>query len=481
MTVLTPTIDEAFTPALHFRSPFGWINDPNGLVFADGLWHLFYQFHPMSTVWGPMHWGHAVSDDLLNWKHLPVALAPDVLGNIFSGSCVVDERNASGLFAGESRSNLLAYYTSSLPQAGGCPDLQTQSLACSHDGGQTWVKWSGNPAIGNPGLVCYRDPKVIWFEPGKCWVMLLTHGQSIGFYRSTNLLDWTLMSEFGEHHGHHSEGPWECPDLFELGTAEGDSRWILVVGVGDGCPASGSGTQYFVGDFDGRRFTSQDPPERVRWLDLGRDHYATQSWFAAPQDRRVAVAWMSNWRYARNTVTRYFRGVMTLPRDLSLVRDATGWHCVAQRFVTELDDAFVQSRGRLSVGETREVPSTYRIRGRVVLNHGDSLRIRLFDDDYHQFVLQREGDVAHLQLERRVQMGDDVLQRELPHRYQVSLPWTGSDMSLDLVVDAGTVELLLDEGRHSITQLFFPRDVAGAVHLSGTAKGRFDLSEMSME
>jgi len=481
VSTLPPSLEGEFSPALHFRPPFGWINDPNGLVFADGLWHLFYQFHPMSTLWGPMHWGHAVSEDLLQWQHLPVALAPDALGNVFSGSCVVDERNDSGLFQGLSNRNLLAFYTSALPQTEGHPDLQTQSIACSKDGGATWEKSPGNPIIGNPGLACFRDPKVFWFDPGAQWIMLLTHGQSIGFYRSTNLLQWDLVSEFGEGHGHHSPGPWECPDLFELQSADGTSRWVLVVGVGDGCPAPGSGTQYFVGNFDGTRFVSEGAAAQAHWLDLGRDHYATQSWFAAPQGRRVAIAWMSNWRYARNTSTRFFRGVMTLPRDLTLGADPTVGRFVGQRFADELDRAFGPSRSAMQVGESRAVPATFRLRGRVSMHVGDTLRIGLFDDDYDQFTLQRSDQGYALTLERRVHAGDDILLREFPHRYTTTLPSSSAELELDMVVDAGTVELLLDGGRHSITQLFFPRAVAGTVRLAGSASGRLALFETTKE
>ena len=476
-----PSLDNEFSPALHFRAPFGWINDPNGLVFADGLWHLFYQFYPMSTEWGPMHWGHAVSEDLMQWKNLPIALAPDALGNIFSGSCVIDVRNDSGLFPGASDSNMLAFYTSSLPQADGRPDLQTQSVAWSTNSGVTWEKLPSNPIIGNAGRVCFRDQKVFWYGPGAHWVMVLTHGQTIGIYRSTDLLKWELASEFGEGQGHHSAGPWECPDLFELKTSNGTSRWVLVVGVGDGCPAPGSGTQYFVGSFDGTHFVSEGASDATRWLDLGRDHYATQSWFAAPAGRRVAIAWMSNWRYARNTRTRFFRGLMTLPRDLHLGDDRAGGHFVGQRFSAELDQAFALPHAELRVGESGVAPAAFRVRGRASLRTEDTLHIRLFDDDYDQFTIQRSGQAYEVLLERRAHDGDDTFGREFPHRYTVALPVSDADLEFDMIVDSGAVELLLDGGRHSITQLFFPRSVTGAVRFAGSASGTFALFSGSKE
>lgn len=481
MSTLPTFLKEEFSPSLHFKAPFGWINDPNGLVYSDGLWHLFYQFHPMGTVWGPMHWGHAVSEDLLLWQHMPVALAPDALGNVFSGSCVVDHRNDSGLFSDQSDLNLIAFYTSALPQSDGRPDYQTQSLAHSKNGGATWEKWSGNPAIANPGLECFRDPKVFWFTPGGHWVMLLTHGQSIGIYRSMDLLKWELASEFGEGHGHHSAGPWECPDLFELTTSTGESRWVLVVGVGDGCPAPGSGTQYFIGSFDGTRFVSESAPCHVRWFDVGRDHYATQTWFAAPEGRRVAIAWMSNWRYARNTSTRFFRGVMTLPRDLHLNVDSSGTHFVSQRFVEELDGAFGEYGTDIGVGESYAAPATYRLRGQMSFRTGDLLRIRLFDDDHDQVLIQRREHGYAVTLERRVQTDDETLSREFPHQYDVPLLSRDNALDLDMIVDAGAVELLLDGGRYSITQLFFPRSVVGALRLEGSASGHLALLECVKE
>lgn len=481
MSQLHRSLNDEFSTALHFHAPFGWINDPNGLVYVDGLWHLFYQFHPMSTVWGPMHWGHAVSQDLLKWTHMPVALAPDSLGNIFSGSCVVDACNDSGLFESASEHNLLAFYTSALPQGDGRPDLQTQSLAFSRNGGVTWEKWTGNPIIGNPKLGCFRDPKVFWFENGAHWVMLLTHGQSVGIYRSTDLLKWEQTSEFGQEQGHHSPGPWECPDLFELKTCSGESRWVLVVGIGDGCPAPGSGTQYFVGRFDGSVFTNDNPADTVRWLDLGRDHYATQSWFAAPQGRRVAIAWMSNWRYARHTRTRFFRGVMTLPRDMLLGVDASGSYYVAQHFAAEVDRAFGAPVGELSVGGDYAAPAVFRARGHMAFRPGDSLHIRLFDDDYDQFVIRCGENGYELELERCALAGDEVLLREFPHRYGVPLASDPGELEVDLIVDEGAVELLLDGGRYSITQLFFPRSVTGALRIEGSASGHLSLHVFTKE
>ena len=428
-----------------------------------------------------MYWGHAVSEDLLSWKHMPVALAPDELGNIFSGSCVVDAQNSSGLFVGPSESNVVAFYTSSMPQGEGKVDLQTQSIAYSADGGATWVKWPGNPIIDNTGLSCFRDPKVIWFAPGSHWVMLLTHGQSVGIYKSIDLLNWELTSEFGEMHGYHSAGPWECPDLFELTDKNGNSLWVLVVGIGDGCPAPGSGTQYFIGRFNGSTFTSQNPADVVSWLDLGRDHYATQTWASAPQGRRVAIAWMSNWRYARHTNTQFFRGVMTIPRDLYLGVNSSNFYFVGQRFPEEVIQAFSCTGVSIGVGVEHDAPATFRASGKVSFRIGDSLQISLFDDDYEQFTIKRIDQGYIVDLVRRVEGGDEVFAREFPHHYQVAIASEEQELAIDMLVDDGAVEMLLDEGRYSITQLFFPRLVSGKIRFEGTASGHIDVHEYIKE
>ncbi|MEZ4595112.1 MAG: glycoside hydrolase family 32 protein, partial [Chloroflexota bacterium] len=310
---------EPFRPAYHFTPPTAWLNDPNGMVYYDGEYHLFYQYHPDSTVWGPMHWGHAVSTDLVNWQHLPIALAPDELGYIFSGSAVIDWHNTAG-FGPEA---MIAIYTYHDANAN-----QSQAIAYSLDKGRTWTKYAGNPVIPTPtNIRDFRDPKVLWYEDedgnGR-WVMALAVGRSILFYSSPNLIDWVATGSFGFGHG-ATDGVWETPDLFELpvaGTAE--SRWVLTVGIGDHAPASGSGMQYFIGQFDGQTFTNENPKETVLWADYGADFYAAQSWSDAPNGRRLWLAWLNNWQYANQIPTTTWRGAMTLPRELRLVQTEAG-------------------------------------------------------------------------------------------------------------------------------------------------------------
>lgn len=313
---------EKYRPQIHFTPPAHWMNDPNGLVFYDGEYHLFYQYYPDSTVWGPMHWGHAVSTDLLHWQHLPVALYPDSLGYIFSGSVVMDLNNTSGLGSKEHPA-MVAVFTYHHPELAknGQNNHQYQGLAYSVDKGRTWMKYARNPVLPNPGGVMdFRDPKLNWNEETHRWVMALAVGDRIKFYSSANLLNWTLESEFGAGVGAHT-GVWECPDIFPLKVkGSGQQKWILLVSINPGGPFGGSATQYFVGKFDGKRFTTNQ--KEARWIDYGKDNYAGVTWSNIPKidGRRLFVGWMSNWQYGEAVPTHPWRSAMTIPRELSLTK-----------------------------------------------------------------------------------------------------------------------------------------------------------------
>jgi fructan beta-fructosidase len=310
------SLQEPYRPQYHFTPPANWMNDPNGLVFYAGEYHLFYQHHPDAPVWGPMHWGHAVSPDLIHWQHLPIALYPDENGTIFSGSAVIDWRDTAG-FGAEA---MIALFT----HANG--NLQSQSLAYSTDKGRTWTKYAGNPILTPPPhLRDFRDPKVFWYGDADTghWVMAVAAGNAILFYTSPDLKTWKPSGGFVGYGS--TEGVWETPDLFPLPVDGGpDTRWVLIVGVGDGAPARGSGTQYFVGHFDGSTFTSENPKEAILWADYGADFYAAQSWSDEPQGRRLIIGWMSNWQYANTTPTTTWRSAFTLPRELSLTATPLG-------------------------------------------------------------------------------------------------------------------------------------------------------------
>ncbi len=292
---------EPYRPQFHFSPRTGWMNDPNGLVYYLGEYHLFYQHNPAEAYWGPMHWGHAVSPDLIHWEHLPIALYPDALGPIWSGSAVVDAENSSGLVPG---GGLVAIYSY---------QDQTQGVAYSTDRGRTWQTYQGNPVL--PALdTDFRDPKVFWHDATQQWVMVIAARRVIKFFTSDNLLDWQYASEFGD--AAFSAGVWEVPDLFPM-QIDNQEKWVLIVSINPGGPAGGSGTRYYIGDFDGERFTN-DYPAALTWLDYGADNYAGTTWNNAPDGRRLFIGWMSNWLYASDVPTAAWRGTGTIVREFRL-------------------------------------------------------------------------------------------------------------------------------------------------------------------
>jgi fructan beta-fructosidase len=306
---------ENFRPQFHFSPQTGWMNDPNGLVYYDGEYHLFYQHIPAAVkLHNLIHWGHAISSDLIHWQHLPIALYPDHNGEIWSGSAVVDWNNTSGFQTGHEKV-LVAIFTQ-VREA-----IQQQSIAYSNDRGRNWIMYQCNPVIENPGRQDFRDPKVFWHKKSNLWVMVLAAGDRIIIYNSTNLKEWISASEFGEHDGSH-EGKWECPDLFEL-AIDGDlynHKWVLLVSVLEGSPNGGSGMQYFIGDFDGKKFTNSYSASKIYWVDYGRDSYAGVTFSDIPlgDERRISLSWMSNWSYASDVPTSPWRGSLTIPRQLIL-------------------------------------------------------------------------------------------------------------------------------------------------------------------
>ena len=304
---------ERFRPVFHHTPEYGWMNDPNGMFWRDGEWHLYYQYGPYGSMWNNMTWGHSVSRDLIHWEHRAEVLKPDALGAVFSGSCVVDKDNTAG-FGNDA---VVAMYTS----AG---DAQTQSLAYSLDGGDSFTKYEGNPILTS-GLVDFRDPNLFWNEEIGKWNLILACGQEMRIYTSDNLVEWNEESRFGLGYGSH-DGVWECPDLFRLpveGTDE--EKWVLICNINPGGPAGGSATQYFIGDFDGRRFKLLNPDRymdgKALWQDYGKDHYAAVSFYGAPDGRHTMMAWMSNWDYANNVPTLQYRSANTIVRDPFLYKE----------------------------------------------------------------------------------------------------------------------------------------------------------------
>ncbi|WP_229359299.1 glycoside hydrolase family 32 protein [Flectobacillus major] len=326
------TYHETHRPQYHFSPAKGWMNDPNGMFYYEGEYHLFYQYYPDKTVWGPMHWGHAVSKDLAHWENLPIALYPDSLGYIFSGSAVVDWKNTSG-FGINNQPPLVAIFTyhDMAGEKSGRKDYENQGIAYSNDKGRTWTKYVGNPVLKNNGTTDFRDPKVIWDEARKQWVMALAVQDHHEFWVSKDLKNWVNTGSFGKEWGNHG-GVWECADLFPLKNGN-TTKWILIVNINPGAPNGGSGTQYFVGNFDGKTFHLDEDFKplvsngNAAWLDYGRDNYAGVTWSDVPKSdgRRILIGWMNNWQYANLVPSLQWRGAATLPRELKLVATPQGY------------------------------------------------------------------------------------------------------------------------------------------------------------
>ena len=319
-----------YRPNFHFTPKANWMNDPNGMFYSNGTYHLYFQYWPYGNVWGPMHWGHATTKDLVKWEEQPIALYPDRFGYIFSGSAAVDTNNSSGFGDGKTAPivAIFTYFDPNLEKSG--KDAQSQGIAYSLDKGYTWTKYDqGNPIIKSPGIKDFRDPKVIWDAQHKQWVLVLAAQDKAQFYASQNLKDWNYLSEFGANIGAHG-GVWECPDLFPLKVdGSNEIKWVLLQSLNPGGANGGSGTQYFIGDFDGKNFKLDKAFEdKVKngnavWLDYGRDNYAGVTWNNVPDSdgRKLMIGWMSNWDYATAVPTQGWRSSMTLPRELKLQKD----------------------------------------------------------------------------------------------------------------------------------------------------------------
>jgi len=461
----TKSDQDTYRPQFHFSPASAWMNDPNGMVYYEGEYHLFYQHHPHNAFWGPMHWGHAVSRDLVHWEHLPIALFPDRHGAIFSGSAVVDRDDATGFFDGGS--GLVAMFTHHAEVEGRV--LQRQSLAYSSDKGRSWTMYAGNPVLEDRRFVDYRDPKLFRDEARKRWGMVLAAGDRVVFYHSNNLIDWTFGSEFGVTEGSH-DGVWECPDLFEL-PIDGDEarrRWVLLVSIGPNPELpEGSRTQYFIGTFDGERFANDDAPETVRWLEHGRDNYAGVTWSDVPaQDgRRLFIGWMSNWLYADKTPTggQGWRGAMTLPRELALRTRPDGDVALSQSPVAELETL---REPVLRLGESTLRPDSanpldrlaedrFEVEAEFEPGDAESFGFAVRSGEGQGTVVGYDAARGVLFLDRSAS-GDVGFHERFPCRHEAPAPARGGRVKLRLFVDRSSIEVFANDGEVVMTDLIFP-------------------------
>ena len=458
---------EQYRPHFHFSPPAHWMNDPNGLIYSDGEYHLFYQHNPEDTIWGPMHWGHAVSPDLVNWTHLPIAFYPDENGAIFSGSAVIDVNNTAEFGPGA----MVAIFTHD--DSG----KQSQSLAYSLDNGRSWTKYAGNPMLEAPNnLHNFRDPKVIWYDDGHDsghWVMMVTGGSIILFFTSPDLKNWESTGGFGLTFG-ETGGFWETPDLFELPIDGGtDTRWVLAVGVQENAPAGGSGTQYFVGSFDGQTFTSDNPKETTLWADYGADFYAAQGWNNAPNGRSVWIAWLNNWRYANNIPTSTWRGAMTLPRELSLQTTPEGIRLV-QTPIAELEALRGESWTWRDERGTAVSPQLTNITGSLFEIIAEfpvaasmeadrfGLRLRTGPDEQTTIGYATKEQMVFID---RTQSGPNAFSPAFPGVHIAPMPPIDGVIRLHIFIDQSSIELFGNNGLVTLTDQIFPKEDALQIEL----------------
>ena len=440
--------ESLYRPRFHFTPKQGWMNDPNGMIFLNGQYHLFFQHYPDGTVWGPMHWGHATSNDLVEWKEQPIALYPDSIGMIFSGSAVLDKNNTSGL--GRSGvAPLVAIYTQhNMPgEKAGRTDFQNQSIAYSLDEGKTWTKYAGNPVLKTPNLKDFRDPKVIWHEPTQKWIMNLAVADHVEFYSSPNLMNWRKESEIGKNLFAHG-GVWECPDLLHF-NVNGKTIWVLLVSMNPGGPNGGSATQYILGDFDGHAFKPYATD--IKWMDYGPDNYAGVT-FSNVGERNILIGWMSNWNYANVVPTEKWRSAMTVPRELSLVQQSLNANANSNEFllvsspVKELKNAFTE----ITLKEN-SIPNRIDIKD-IKATHFEIILSNTFNE---KLVVGYHADKKQFYIDRTNAGVSNFNQGFAAVAVAPRLSYA-MKMDLSILLDKTSIELFADGGRTVMTALFFP-------------------------
>ena len=484
------TNTDYYRPSYHFTPLYGWMNDPNGMVYKDGEYHLYFQYNPYGSKWGNMHWGHAVSRDLIHWEHLDPAIARDPVGHIFSGSSVVDKKNTAEF----GKDAIIAIYTNNSVNHD-----EVQCIAYSNDNGRTFTKYEGNPVLTPfDGLKDFRDPKVFWYEKDKCWFMIVSADKETRFYKSKNLKKWDYVSAFGKGLG-QQPCQYECPDFFQLPVNgdEKNKKWVMTMNINPGCWFGGSATEYFVGDFDGKNFTCPDANE-VKWLDWGKDHYATVT-FSNTGSRVLAITWMSNWQYANLTPFKQNRGANGLPRELKLYEkngkyyiseDVAPEALALRKSTKELGSQTVEGE-KAFAGATSGMEGAFEIEADVTADANGIAGIELYNNKRERtliYIDMKEGKVV---MDRTESGLTDFGKQSVPH--DIELAWdkqraaegkqpariensinykndfalaTWAPLSLcqdgkktfhlDIFADKSSIELFVDGGRIAMTNLVFP-------------------------
>ena len=468
---------ETYRPVYHHTPVYGWMNDPNGMFYKEGVYHLYFQYNPYGSMWANMTWGHSTSTDLTHWTYEGTAIVPDAWGAIFSGSCVVDKDNTAGFGKGA----VVAFYTSAKSTPWG--DVQSQSMAYSLDNGKTFIKYEHNPILTSTERD-FRDPKVFWYAPGKHWVMMLAVGQEMQIYSSGNLKEWKKESSFGAMQGAHG-GVWECPDLVEV-AVEGskEKKWVLICNLNPGGPFGGSAAQYFVGSFDGKKFVNESPTQ-TKWLDWGKDNYATVTWSNAPAGRCIALGWMSNWQYANSVPTTQYRSANTLARDLTLYRvggelylkskpspEIKKARAEEKKIPTfevkgnyEVASLLADNKGAYEIEMAIENKGTSKIDFSLMNEKGEKVAM-YYDVVRKQFVMDRSAS------------GIVGFSRDFP-AVTVAPVRNTDQIHLRLFIDRSSVEAFGEEGEYVMTNLVFPAEPYNRMVFSSD-KGSYIVKSMNV-
>ena len=456
--------NEQYRPQFHFTPESKWMNDPNGLVFFNGKYNLFYQYYPDDIVWGPMHWGHSSSTDLFHWEHLPIALYPDSLGYIFSGSAVIDKNNTAG-FGSNAMIAIFTYHNDSL-WVKGFKNTESQGIAYSLNEGITWRKYKNNPVLNNSGEQDFRDPKVFWNDDIKKWNMVLAVGDRIKIFSSPNLKEWTFESDFKPEEDIDSLGVWECPDLFKMKT-DTEEKWVMIINHGDKTPNGGSGTRYFVGNFNGSVFNNEQPSI---WLDYGTDFYAGVTYSNIPDNKKIFIAWMSNWMYAQSTPTKVWRSAMTLARELKLDADDKEYF-LRQKIVDSFDSI------KTNVKMIKEVNLPY-FENEIDLSQTEIL----FNCDAENLVIELSNKIKEsltIELKNkkliidRSRSGKIDFSERFADKVQI-MPLNENIYNFQIILDRASIEILLNDGKYSMTNIFFPNEKFRMLNISSSEPGELE-------
>lgn len=499
------TNTDYYRPLYHHTPTYGWMNDANGMVYKDGIYHLYFQYNPYGSKWGNMHWGHSVSTDMIHWIHLDPAIARDTLGHIFSGSSVVDKNNDAGYGKGA----IVSFYTSHKEVNG--KQRQVQCMAYSVDNGNTFTKYEKNPVVTPfDGLKDFRDPKVFMYEPTKTWYMIVSADKNMRFYKSKNLKDWEYVSQWGEGYG-AQPNQFECPDFFPM-TVNGKQKWVMIVNINPGCLFGGSATEYFVGDFDGKEFKCESAPKVAKFLDYGKDHYATVTW-SNTGNRILGLAWVSNWQYANLTPIKQYRGANSLPRELKLF-EANGETYVSANVP---DEAKTLRKSEKTLGDYNikggeaienlfaDNDGAFELEADITPDRSGKAGITLYNSKGEKVDVYLDVKAGKIVMDRTESGITEFGNRAVPHQIELdydkheyrelSTPvrkanainykndfalatWAplnlcgGKTYHLDIFVDKCSVELFVDGGRIAMTNLVFPAEAYNNVKFTGNGEAK---------